>query len=448
MTLFACLLLAMAGTEHQSIPVRGEWEAIRCCVGDLDGDGRFDFVVQHPRKSIDPYSWKPSPDTYKLDAYLADGTFLWRYDMGWAIEQGVLYAPFLAYDLDGDNKAEVCIKAGLEDPRDADGKITSGPEWLVVLDGMTGQEIARKPWPNREGLDYNDASRNKMCVAYLDGKRPSVVVVRGTYGIVKATAYQLQNHAIGIQWQWQSSGDYNSQGSHAIHAADLDGDGRDEVLYGAAAIDHDGTNLWSTGLGHVDFTYLGDIDPQRRGLEIFTGCENPQQKSGVCLLDAKSGGIVWDIGEPTQDIGGPGMCADLIADAFGVECYSQDSSGKSWLLDGRGKQLDSPEWKTGFPTILWDADEQYEIIRGNRIWDYPGWPNGNLHQRFDGQVVGIADIQGDWREELIVTLPGELRIYSTALPTRVQRPRLTERRQYGQEIANQGSGYFLCPMYH
>jgi rhamnogalacturonan endolyase len=138
--------------NYLSIKLDGDHSFQKCGIADLDGDGVYDYVVKQPNANVDPYVnyWKPSPETYKIEAYLADGTFLWRYDMGWAIEQGIWYSPMVVYDLDGDGKAEVCLKAGEGDPRDAEGRVNSGPEYLLVLDGMTGQEKARVDWPRRE----------------------------------------------------------------------------------------------------------------------------------------------------------------------------------------------------------------------------------------------------------------------------------------------------------
>lgn len=107
------------GVGCHSIRLQGNYLAQKVGIGDLDGDGRLDFVIKQPEGNIDPYEeyWTRSPETYKLEAYRHDGRFLWRFDLGWSIERGIWYSPYLVYDLDGDGKAEVAVKTGEGDPR-------------------------------------------------------------------------------------------------------------------------------------------------------------------------------------------------------------------------------------------------------------------------------------------------------------------------------------------
>lgn len=135
-------------------------------VGDLDGDGRYDYVLKTPRDNIDPAGdyWTPSPDTYHLQAYSADGVKLWDHDLGWSIERGIWYSPMIVFDLNGDGRAEVALKTGQGDPRGADGRVETGPEYLSVLDGATGKELARDDWPSRviPGEPYNYKDRKSV----------------------------------------------------------------------------------------------------------------------------------------------------------------------------------------------------------------------------------------------------------------------------------------------
>jgi hypothetical protein len=102
-----------------------------------------------------------------------------------------------------------------------------------------------------------------MGVAYLDGRTPSVLVVRGTYGLMKVDAWMLRQGKLQKVWRWTNERapfKYHGQGQHSIKVADIDGDGADEILNGSIAIDNDGRTMWSTGLGHGDRFYVTDID--------------------------------------------------------------------------------------------------------------------------------------------------------------------------------------------
>ncbi len=282
---------------YRSIKLNGNYTFEKLAIADLDGDGELDFVTKYPGGNVDPWYlyWKPSPSTYKLEAYKSDGKPLWSYDMGWAIEQGVWYSPYLVYDLNGDGKAEVIVKSGEKDPRDKDGKVTSGPEYVTVLDGLTGKPVASANWIPREPFfevnqryPYNYASRNQMAVAYLDGVHPHIIVLRGTYNLMMARAYRLIGKDLKLVWEWgnknsrEASNNYWGQGGHWTWAADVDEDGRDEVILGSCAIDDNGKNLWTTGLGHNDGAFIGDILPERPGLEIYYNLKLPNPRVMGC----------------------------------------------------------------------------------------------------------------------------------------------------------------------
>ena len=73
-------------------------------IADLDGDGKLDFVIKQPQQVTDPGVWKPSVESFKLEAYRHDGSLLWRRDLGVNIEQGVWWSPMIVADFDGDGK--------------------------------------------------------------------------------------------------------------------------------------------------------------------------------------------------------------------------------------------------------------------------------------------------------------------------------------------------------
>ncbi len=429
-------------------------------VADLDGDGRYDYVIKQPGGNIDPWHkyWKPSPETYKLEAYGHDGKLRWRYDLGWAIERGIWYSPYVVYDFDGDGRAEVAVKTGEGDPRDADGRVQSGPEYLTILDGQTGKPITRADWPSRETFakmnhGYNYASRNQLGIAYLDGKTPHLIVERGTYNVITVIAYRLTDGKLTKVWEWDNRElprEYQGQGAHWMHGADVDGDGRQEVVIGSVTIDDDGKALWTTGLGHPDHLYLGDIDPSRPGLEIYYGIERRQkERNGMCLVDAATGKILWGHEGFTRHVHGQGMCSDIDATYPGSECYSADTDENKDLAYARlrtckGKVI-SDENLGGFApkAAYWDADPQRELIRGPKIYKYHG---PTLTPKLNGRLVAVADVLGDWREEIIMSTPGEMRIYTTTIPSTERHTCLMQDPIYRIDTAHAAMGYTQAPM--
>jgi rhamnogalacturonan endolyase len=431
------------------LKLQGDYRAQKGGLADFDGDGRLDYLVKQPDFNTDPYQqpgyWKKSEGTYQLEAYRHDGTFLWRYDMGWGIEEGIWYSPVVAYDLDGDGKAEVFCKAGEGDPREPTGHVRSGPEYLVMLDGLTGQVKKRLPWPSREGFnDYNYSSRNLLGVAYLDGRRPHLIVERGTYTISKLQAY---DPLLALKWDWEASGPYQKyrgQGMHGLHAADVDADGRDEVVIGAAVIDDDGKPLWNLGKGHPDACYVADVDPRRPGLEIFYGIEKGRQSNTVCLVEAKTGKMLWGNPEITVHVHSQGMVADIIPDHPGMECYAGEAKGGTnyWLYTSKGERLSNQSLGELSPkAIFWLDGPTKVFIVGKTIYQWPRQKIGEI----EGRIVAIADCLGDWREEIITALDGEIRIYSTAVPATSRRVCLMQDRLYRTDVAMQTMGYFYPP---
>ncbi len=429
-------------------------------VGDLDGDGRYDYVLKTPSQNIDPYAqyWTKSPDSYHLEARAADGRLLWNHDLGWSIERGMWYSPFIVFDLDGDGKAEVIAKTGEGDPRDPDGRVQTGPEWATVFDGATGRERARTPWPGRavggEELSYNHASRNQIAVAFLDGKTPCLILERGTYTTIQVHALQFHSGRLTPLWQWNGLQEsrpkrWRGQGAHTLQAHDVDGDGRDEIVVGSAVLDDNGVGLWSTGLGHPDHCYVGKIIPDRPGLQIFYGMETAQrQGNGLCVVDAATGKIIWGMEGATRHVHGYGFCADIDASRPGLEVYGCDTDAakrfeRGWLRDARGELISATKDLTSHRPVQWDADPQAELIARRQIADYDSTTS---QQAIEGNVVLVADVLGDWREEVFTTLPGELRIYTTPVPAVDRRVCLMQDPVYRNTVAAAAQGYLYNAM--
>ena len=431
--------------SYISIPLKGDYDFQKVGIADLDGDGSYELVIKQPDFNTDPYQqpgyWKRSTTTYKLEAYRLDGTMMWRYDMGWSIEAGIWYSPWIVYDVDGDGKAEVYCKAGEGDPRDEKGLVTTGPEFLVKIDGQSGQVVAKTDWLSRDGFsDYNYYCRNFLTVAYLDGKNPSIIMQRGTYNLIKTQALDKNFNQI---WYWESTKEqkkYGGQGSHGLISADIDGDGRDELVIGAAVLDDNGKGLWTLEMGHPDICYVADIDSNNPGLEIFYGIERRLDTDGICVVDAKTGRKLWTHKKPTRHVHGQGMAGDILSEFDGMEVYAGERDLKErWLYSAKGELIKfSEEGSLNPRPVWWDADAQKEVVLGDTIGD---WAGKDL-QRIEGKVVAIVDCLGDYREEVITALKGELRIYTTTVPASDRRICLMQDHQYRLGVVAQTMGYY------
>jgi rhamnogalacturonan endolyase len=230
-----------------------------------------------------------------------------------------------------------------------------------------------------------------------------------------------------------------------LRAADVDGDGRDEVILGAAVLDDNGTGLWSLGMGHPDHVTVGGLDPARAGLQIQYGFESRQPKNGICMVDARTGEILWGLNEATVHIHSSGLCADIDPAHPGVESYEgeRDFPEKRWLFNAQGDLLGMSDLGGLAPrAAYWDGDRQRELLVRGRLRDF----NGAEHPtRIEGSVVAIADILGDWREEIITSVPGELRIYTTTIPAADRRVCLMQDPICRLDVAGAAQGYFQVP---
>lgn len=443
----------------------------KIALADLNGDGTYDYIVRTPETNVDPgMPGDTTGKTYKISAYLSDGTWLWTYDMGLGIEPGIWYSPFIVYDFNGDGKAEVAIKtAGTDYIKNEKGRVCGGSEYLSVLDGMTGKEIDRVDWPERNDRYGNliRQNRNQMGVAYLDGKTPCILAARGTYKLMVVDAWQLKNGKLERLWRWDGDEEnpiVRSMGAHSMVTADVDGDGRDEVLLGSCMLDDNGTLLWSSGLGHSDKAYLCKLRPESDGMQVFMVSEPKNTDGrGVSVVDARTGKLIWGIGQTTYHVG-DGMVTDFDPEHPGLECFaSEDRKGGStdkYLLTSDGKKLEVT--KKDIPGcrnwIWWDGDLLRETFKGddNRwgassssngkkqsIWK---WKGETLTEGIEGDILIMADLEGDWREELVTALPGELRIYHTNIPAKDRRVTLMQDPLYRSYVAHRSMGYPQAPV--
>ena len=463
-------------------------------IADLDGDGDYEIVLHQTSRGRDN-SFTGLTGTPVLDGYEMDGTHLWRIDLGRNIREGEHYTQFMVYDLDGDGRAEVACKTAdgtkdgagkiIGDP-DRDwrhkeegsrryGRILEGPEYFTIFDGRTGAALqtvdyvpSREPidgWGGRGGNGGNDNYGNRCdrflaCVAYLDGKRPSVVMCRGVYGRTVLAAWDWREGRLTKRWVFDSGSSYppfddaspfSGMGGHSLSVADVDDDGKDEIVYQAMTVDDDGQGLYSTGRRHGDSMHISDLDPARPGLELFLVTENEDatvrfQTPGVGMHDARTGEMIWSH-SPGVDVGS-GLAADIDPRHRGYEMWG----GPGGLRDVEGNDI-GPRPRSDRWAIWWDGDLLREILSGTSVqkWD---WDNGVLETIYDAEARQgprgpnlAGDFLGDWREEMIFTSPDRrsLRVYTTTMPTEHRLTTLMHDPQYRLSIVWQNVVYNKPP---
>lgn len=445
-------------------------------VGDLDGDGEYEIVLKQEQRPRDN-SQKGTTGETKLEAYKLDGTFLWRINLGKNIREGAHYTQFLVYDLDGDGKAEVVCKTAdgtvdgagkvigdaTADHRNADGYVLSGPEFLTVFDGLTGKALATVDYLPARGkvADWGDAYGNRVDrflagVAYLDGERPSVVFCRGYYTRTVLVAWDWRNGKLTRRWTFDTNDgrpEYRGQGDHSLSVADVDGDGKDDIIYGAMCVGSDGKGLYSTGLGHGDALHVSDLDPDRPGLEVFNIHEKSKKMLGVSFRDAKTGEVLWS--KQCPDVG-RGVALDIDPRHKGAEMWAS-GAGLDGVWNVRGETVSRRKPRACNFAVWWDGDLLRELLDRNRItkWDWlkeaetplltaDGCSSNNGTK---ATPALSADILGDWREEVMWRSADgtELRIYTTPIPTEHRLPTLMHDPQYRLAIAWQNVGYNQPP---
>ena len=444
-------------------------------VGDLDGDGEYEIVLKQEMRPRDN-SQRGATGQSKLEAYRLNGEFLWRIDLGRNIREGAHYTPFIVYDLDGDGKAEVACRTadgtidgqGRElgdakaDHRNSDGYVLKGPEFLTIFDGFTGRALASADYlpPRGDVAAWGDAYGNRVdrflaCVAYLDGSRPSLIMCRGYYTRSVLAAWNWRDGELSQVWLFDSDSGpkgnraYRGQGNHSLSVGDVDGDGRDEIVYGACAIDDDGRGLYSTGLGHGDALHLSDIDPDRPGLEVFDIHEHVEHEHGVELRDAETGEILWS--RPSPDVG-RGVAMDIDPRHRGYELWAS-GPGLRGLWNVRGETISQEKPRSCNFGVWWDGDLLRELLDHTTIskWE---WRQGaervllsaagcRSNNGSKATPALCADVLGDWREEVIWRSADnrELRIYTTTIPTTHRLPSLMQDPQYRLSVAWQNVGY-------
>ncbi|MGN0221165.1 MAG: hypothetical protein ACI4BA_03465 [Prevotella sp.] len=471
-----------------------------CMVADVDGDHEYEIIMKwDPCNYGEEKNTSPSGAGQKdnsqvsytgpvlIDGYRMDGTRLWRIDLGKNIRAGAHYTQLMVYDLDGDGKAEVACKTAPgtvdgkgnyvllgDDKADADyrsssssslGTITTGPEYLTVFSGLTGEALATTHYQPAHNVisdsEWGDSYGNRSerylaAVAYLDGEHASLVMCRGYYTAAFLWAVDFDGKELTTRWLHASTRGgigAHGEGAHTVQVADVDGDLRDEIIYGSCAIDDDGSLMYRTGLGHGDALHVGDLMPDRPGLEVMMVHEETTAKYGIEMHDALTGEHIS--GEFTGSDVGRGVCADVDENFRGCEYWGYGNN----FYTAEGEIVGSKRPSANFRTY-WDGDLLEEITETGIIYKWGGVSKGQSAIVDMPSVYGIgtnlikytpnlqADIFGDWREEQIYydqATRSHLYIFSTPYASDYRVPCLMHDHHYRMATVWQTSAYNQPP---
>ena len=493
-------------------------------VGDLDGDGEYEYIVKWDPSNSKDNSVKGYTGNVYLDAYELDGTLLWRIDLGVNIRAGAHYTQYMVYDFDGDGKSEVILKTApgskdgegnyvskagknitkgddTKDYRNSSGLLMGkdgGPEYLTVFNGETGAAMQTVDFdPPRSILtssEWGDSYANRSerylaAVAYLDGVHPSVVMTRGYYTYVYAAAYTWDGTDLKEQWlstntpteenggtgctvkyaDGTSKNNTNktlyAQGAHSVSVADVDNDGYDEIIFGSAVLDHDGTVLTYDGRGHGDAEHVSDFDNDGKQ-EIFMAHEagkhndkiipyavDIKRYNGDIMLQAAQGDIGRGIMDNVDDeyalsSGNLSLFWSVAADGI----YNQAGEKVGNIPNTNGSNMENF-------AVYWDGDLGRELLDGNKLVKYSVTSGteriyydsknstlpGSINNSTKSNACLTADLFGDWREEIVLRYGDGVRIYFSTIPTDYRLTTLMHDSQYRCAIAWQNVGYNQPP---
>ena len=423
-----------------------------CWVGDFDGDGEYDFLIDRTNPNVEAKQW--------LQAYKRDGTLLWQMDMGpnsvnhYNITPGSSSISIghgdnvTVYDLDGDGKAEVVVRTA-NGVVFSNGTTLAAPnnevQYISIIDGLTGVEKARATVPIPASWVTKTHVQGQMGIFYPDGIKPTLFFHPSNRNPDEsfnkfAVTWDYRNGVLSQRWVWMPSG-HTAEG-HQIRFADVDNDGKDEYVDIGNVVKSDGTGQINenvlTEVVHGDRFHVTDIDPDRPGLETFLIQQNNGTGLATVYSAADKSSVIkkWYAGG-VVDVG-RGVVGDFVPTVKGCEFFSTQPG----VFDAKTNQL----YSSGpFPpeTIWWDSDlgrefvstigssatspgiDKFNTANGSTgrvisLYSDPAAPNSpyNNYIAYGGRPQFWGDILGDWREEMlcVATDNSELRIYTTKNP--------------------------------
>ena len=488
-------------TARDGSVVTGNYAINDISLADVTGDGTVEFIVK--RLSNLNYDLTNKKAFNLIECYNLKGDRLWWIDCGPNLLSGSnVELNAVAYDWDRDGRAEVIMR-GADNMivHTSDGNsinigdmnadtrwngmeyTNSGREFLLYIDGLTG-----KPYPigpnGRLWMDYplpryevgetsdllgssaegniwgsgiagHRPTKHYFGAPFLDGRHASIFLGRGCYTRHKFVALDVdpETHQLSQRWRWNcydGSSPWFGNGYHNFGVADVDWDGRDEIVFGSMVIDDNGQGLSTTGFGHGDAQHCNDFDPYRHGQEIFACNET---RPAMNYRDATTSKIYYRLVSPDDD--GRALCGNFTNQYPGSVGASSQSGRISTVADKPFGDVG------GFDLnfrIYWDGDLCEEIVNSpgtekqakidklgvGRIFLSTG---DNMCNWTKNTPSAQGDIFGDWREELVMRAEGDtkIRIYTTNYPTKYRIPTLWHDHQYRQAMVWQMCGYNQPP---
>lgn len=472
------------------------------CCADVDGDGEVEILMKFTNSEESDQLFPKNGPTINgvatkeyslLECLKQDGTVLWWVNCGPNMgdfqnnEQNIV-----GYDWDMDGKAEVVMRLeegstvhmadGTTYTIGADGKNGSawtnyrqpkaegsvewfthyGKEFLWYCEGATGKPYQcidfplkrleagetdlKKAWGDGYG---HRSSKYFFGAPYLDGKHPSIFLGRGIYTRHKFIAYDVdpKTHDLNVRWKWtnnQPGSPWYGQGYHNYIVADVDWDGRDEIVWGSMVIDDNGKGLSTTGLGHGDSQHIGDFNPYIHGQEMFACNEdNPSNN----YRDATTSKIYYRKTDTNDD--GRCLAGNFYNDFPGAVGHSAHDTPISTITNDH-VSTNTNGLSMNF-RIYWDGDLLEECFNDTEVTK----PGVGRIAKMEGAYSNNStkatpcyqgDIFGDWREEIIErTADNNIRIYTTTEPTKWRNYSLWYDHQYRNGMVWQPCGYNQPP---
>ena len=422
-------------------------------VADLDGDGEFEYVVDRMQANTSQY----------LEAYHRTTGFMWRVDMGPNSANTNLSTPGPAaigighadnegaYDIDCDGKAEVLVK-GANGTIFGDGKVLSHSNdtaaFILAIDGKTGAEKARIEVPH--DLDNVAPPTGHFGIAYFDGVHPSLMFkakAGGTRAMMDM-AYDFKDGAWVQRWKFVCAPISDYPNNHSIRCLDINGDGFDEFVNGGYARDKDGKILWnqkSQGYIHGDRWHIGDLDPDRPGLEGFA-IQQRNSAFDCAYYDAATGTILKKFGNSGTDVA-RGTTGDVDPTHRGYEMWA--GAVGMYTVQSMDAKLPTTSLPAVNFRIWWDGDLLSENLDGNTVskWPYPGMPSNAFTRVTLEGIFGprnaapiYGDFFGDWREEVLLETADStaFRVYTTPFETDKRIYTLAHNPEYRNSLTEKG----------